>query len=37
MQNQRYPIGRFEHDGPVAAEDLAVWIEQIEVLPAVGL
>ena len=30
----RYPIGRFEHRGPVTDEDLARWMSQIEALPA---
>jgi hypothetical protein len=33
MNELRYPIGRFEHDGPVTDEDLALWIGQIEALP----
>lgn len=34
MNELRYPIGRFEHEGPVGDEDLDRWIEQIEALPA---
>lgn len=30
----RYPIGQFEHDGPVAAADIVRWIEEIEDLPS---
>ena len=29
----RYPIGKFEHDGPVSDEDLGRWLGQIETLP----
>jgi hypothetical protein len=29
----RYPIGRFDHEGPVTDDDLARWIDQIEALP----
>jgi hypothetical protein len=34
MSDLRYPIGRFEHSGPVEQEDLARWISHIEELPA---
>lgn len=30
----RYPIGQFEHEGPVSDQDLERWIAQIEALPA---
>jgi hypothetical protein len=33
MQDLRYPIGRFEHQGPVDGATLAAWIGQIEALP----
>jgi hypothetical protein len=33
MDAPRYPIGRFEHDGPVTDADLARWITDIEALP----
>lgn len=33
MTDLRYPIGKFEHDGPVTDDDLARWIDQIEALP----
>ena len=33
MNDLRYPIGLFEHEGPVADEDRARWIGQIEALP----
>jgi len=33
MDSLRYPIGKFEHDGEVADEDVARWIDQIESLP----
>ncbi len=33
MTDLRYPIGKFDHDGPVSDDDLALWIGQIEVLP----
>jgi DinB superfamily len=29
----RYPIGRFEHEGPVSNGDLATWLGQLEALP----
>ena len=34
MDDLRYPIGRFTHDGPVSDADLARWIDEIEALPA---
>lgn len=30
----RYPIGRFEHDGPITDQQLALWVGQIDELPA---
>lgn len=33
MTDLRYPIGRFDHEGPVTDDDLARWIDQIEALP----
>ncbi|MEX0648957.1 MAG: putative metal-dependent hydrolase [Balneolaceae bacterium] len=33
MKDIRYPIGRFEHTGPVTDDDLNLWISQIEMLP----
>ena len=33
MHDLRYPIGPFEHDGPVSGTDLDRWIGQIEALP----
>ena len=33
MTNLRYPIGKFEHDGPVSGEDLEHWLGQLEALP----
>lgn len=33
MQDLRYPIGHFEHEGPVTEADRARWIGQIEALP----
>jgi len=33
MTDLRYPIGQFEHSGPVSDHDLACWIDQIEALP----
>ena len=33
MSDLRYPIGRFDHDGPVPDADLDRWIGQIEALP----
>lgn len=33
MSDLRYPIGRFEHDGPVTDDDLTRWIGEIEALP----
>lgn len=30
----RYPIGRFEHEGPVTDEDLERWIGRMEAMPA---
>ncbi len=33
MKDLRYPIGLFEHDGPVADDDLDLWIGQIQALP----
>ena len=29
----RYPIGRYEHPGPVRPSELAGWLEEIEALP----
>lgn len=34
MNDLRYPIGRFEHDGEITASDIAAWIDDIERLPA---
>jgi hypothetical protein len=34
MDDLRYPLGRFEHDGPVSDADLSGWIDDIEALPA---
>jgi hypothetical protein len=34
MEDLRYPIGRFEHDGFVADADLDHWIGEIEALPS---
>lgn len=34
MDDLRYPIGRFAHDGPVTDADLARWIADIESLPS---
>ena len=34
MSDLRYPIGRFEHEGPVTDADLEEWLGQIEELPA---
>jgi len=33
MSDLRYPIGQFEHHGPVDPHQLDVWIGQIEALP----
>ncbi len=33
MKDLRYPIGQFKHHGPVADDDLDLWIRQIEELP----
>ena len=33
LEDLRYPIGQFTHHGPVTADDLDVWIRQIEELP----
>lgn len=33
MDDLRYPIGRFTHDGPITDADLARWITDIEALP----
>ena len=33
MTDLRYPIGQFEHEGEIADEDVARWIDQIEALP----
>ena len=33
MSDPRYPIGLFEHSGPIQNEDLALWIGQIAALP----
>ena len=33
MNDLRYPIGRYEHDGPVTDADRAHWIDQLETLP----
>lgn len=33
MEDLRYPIGRFDHQGPVSREDLDRWIDEIEALP----
>lgn len=32
--NERYPIGKFEHEGPITAEKRAEWLEDIRALPA---
>ncbi len=34
MDKTRYPIGRFKADKPVAARDVAKWIDEIEELPS---
>ncbi len=34
MSDPRFPIGQFEHSGPVSAEDVNRWIRDIEELPA---
>jgi hypothetical protein len=34
MNDLRYPIGRYEHEGEVTAPDLEEWIGQMEELPA---
>ncbi len=34
MDDLRYPVGRYEHDGPITQTDLAGWIGAIEALPA---
>ncbi len=34
MDDMRYPIGQFEHDGIVTANEITAWIDEIEVLPA---
>lgn len=33
MPNLRYPIGLFDHTGPVTDADLTRWIDEIEALP----
>lgn len=33
MEDLRYPIGRFDHQGSVSEKDLLRWIEDIETLP----
>ena len=33
MNELRYPIGQFKHDGPITTDDLEAWIREIEVLP----
>ena len=33
MTSLSYPIGKFEHDGPVSDEDLERWLGQLETLP----
>ncbi len=33
MSDPRYPIGLFEHSGPISEDDLALWIDQIAALP----
>jgi hypothetical protein len=33
MTDLRYPIGEFQHSGPVAGKDLDTWIQQIADLP----
>lgn len=33
MTDLRYPIGTFDHEGPVTDEDLGRWIAEIEALP----
>lgn len=34
MDDLRYPIGRFTHEGPIADADLTRWIDDIAALPA---
>lgn len=34
MEHLRYPIGKFEHAGPVSDLEIKGWIDQIEALPA---
>lgn len=34
MNELRYPIGQFEHDGAITRDDLAGWIDEIAALPA---
>jgi hypothetical protein len=34
MDDLRYPIGRFAHDGPVSDADLAAWLDDLDALPA---
>ncbi|MEM9556131.1 MAG: YfiT family bacillithiol transferase [Acidobacteriota bacterium] len=33
MNDLRYPIGQFDHEGPVSDAELEAWIDQIEALP----
>ncbi len=34
MEDLRYPIGQFEHDGAVSRDELAGWIDEIAALPS---
>ncbi len=34
MSTRQYPVGRFEHEGPVSDEQLRAWIGEISALPA---
>lgn len=33
MEDLRYPIGQFSHDGEVTADDIAGWIDDVAALP----
>lgn len=34
MDDLRYPVGRFSHEGPISDETLHAWIEEIAALPS---
>ncbi len=33
MDDLRYPVGKFEHEGGITTEHIAQWVDQIEALP----